>query len=579
MATNLQITELDFDTIKANLIEYLKTQDSFKDYDYEASGMNVLMDILSYNTHYNALMVNYMANEMFIDSAQRRDNVVSHAKGYGYAPRGYRAPYAIINLTVNQAIGQPDLLTLRPGVTFETVVNDVVYQYVVRDTLVAYKTNSNTYVFNGVKIYEGDILKKTVISDGSAGYYVTLDNSGIDSTLISVKTRASINDITYNSWQAAESIINIDESSRVYFLEETFEGKYKVIFGDDVIGKKLGNGEVIEITYQKTSGAISNGASKFTMTGTVEGNSNVTVVTVTRSSSGTDAETLEQIKFNAINYYRTQNRAVTATDYKSLIKKYGSNVREVITWGGETENPPQYGKVLACVIPVYGDSLTSEEYAGIKSVIADRCVANTILDFVRPDYLDIGVTTRVTYNPLYLTVGASTLKSNILTGIIDHTTSLENFATKFVYSNLVGYIDSVDASIVGNETAIQLIREVTPSVGLMNPIEFSFVSQINQGTFISTAFKVSDSAEQQIFTAAGNTIIRTTVAGVIVNNDAGSIDWTTGEVKIKPLVIDSYVGDYIKFYGSPVKYDVYGKNNTILRIKDTNISITVTAEV
>ena len=576
---NLQITELDFDTIKANLINHLKSQDSFKDYDFEASGMNVLTDLLAYNTHYNALMVNYGANEMFIDSALRRDNVVSHSKGYGYVPRGNRAPNATVTVTVNQAVGQPDFLTLRPGVSFETVVNDVVYQYVARDTLVAYKTQANTYVFQNVKIYEGDLLFKSVVADGAAGYYVTLDNTGIDSTLISVRTRPSINDITYKSWQAVDSIVNIDETSNVYFLEETFDGKYKIIFGDGTLGKRIGNGEVIEITYQSTVGAISNGAAKFSMTGTIEGNSNVSVSTQSRASGGSDAETLEEIKFNAINYYRTQNRAVTANDYRSLIKKFGTNVKDVITWGGETEVPPQYGKVLACVIPEYGDSLTSEEYAGIQSVMRDRCVANTVLSFVNPDYLDIGVTSKVSYNPLYLNVGANTLKSNIQLGIIDYSASIESFAAKFVYSGLVGYIDNIDDSITGNETDITLIKEFIPNVGVLAPIEFTFTTSIKEGSFVSTAFKMNDNANYQIFKSVGSKIVRMTVAGIIVNTDSGTINNATGEVKLNPQIFNMFIGDYIKFVAVPVRNDIRGVNNSILRVKDTNISITVSAEV
>ena len=576
---NLQITELDFDTIKANLINHLKSQDSFKDYDFEASGMNVLTDLLAYNTHYNALMVNYGANEMFIDSALRRDNVVSHSKGYGYVPRGNRAPNATVTVTVNQAVGQPDFLTLRPGVSFETVVNDVVYQYVARDTLVAYKTQANTYVFQNVKIYEGDLLFKSVVADGAAGYYVTLDNTGIDSTLISVRTRPSINDITYKSWQAVDSIVNIDETSNVYFLEETFDGKNKIIFGDGTLGKRIGNGEVIEITYQSTVGAISNGAAKFSMTGTIEGNSNVSVSTQSRASGGSDAETLEEIKFNAINYYRTQNRAVTANDYRSLIKKFGTNVKDVITWGGETEVPPQYGKVLACVIPEYGDSLTSEEYAGIQSVMRDRCVANTVLSFVNPDYLDIGVTSKVSYNPLYLNVGANTLKSNIQLGIIDYSASIESFAAKFVYSGLVGYIDNIDDSITGNETDITLIKEFIPNVGVLAPIEFTFTTSIKEGSFVSTAFKMNDNANYQIFKSVGSKIVRMTVAGIIVNTDSGTINNATGEVKLNPQIFNMFIGDYIKFVAVPVRNDIRGVNNSILRVKDTNISITVSAEV
>ena len=577
MANNFQIQELDFDTIKANLIGYLKTQDSFKDYDYEASGMSVLLDTLAYNTHYNALMVNYMANEMFIDSAQRRDNTVSHAKGYGYVPRGNRAPYALINITVNSAVGEPDSLTLYPGVTFETVVNDVIYQYVVRDTLVAYKSLSGTYVFSDVKVYEGDLLRKTVIADGSTGYYITLDNTGIDSSLIRVMSMASVNDVTYASWQSVDSIINVAGDSQVYFLEETFDGKYKIIFGDGTVGKRVGANEVFEVTYQRTSGSISNGAAKFTLTGNIEGNSNVSVTTSVRSTSGSDAESLDEIKLNAVNYYRTQNRAVTAADYRSLIKKYGINVKDAITWGGETESPPRFGKVFACVIPVFGDALTSDEYAGIKSVIADRCVANTVLEFQKPSYLDIGITSRISYNPLYLTTSSSSLKSNVLDGIVTKLSSLENFSTKFTYSSLIGYIDTIDQSIIGNETTISLIRETQPVLGLISPIELSFATTISN--FVSSAFKTNDNQSDQIFKVYSSGIIaRTTVAGAVIDTNAGTIDLVTGDIKIKPVFISSYTGDFLKFYAAPVKNDIYSKNNIILRVKDTNVSITTVAE-
>lgn len=578
MSTNLRTTELDFDQIKENLKTFLKDQDTIKDYDMEAGAMNTMLDVLAYNTFYNALQSNFVSNEMFIDSALVRDNVVSHAKSFGYLPRSAKSSRAVINIAVGGVAGNPDTITINPGVAFNTMVDELPYTFVTMSSYVATKNSSNNYVFSNIPVFEGEYLNKSFRVTGAVNERFTIPNAGLDTDSLSVRVR-SVNGSTVHPYQYADNVLELDDTTKVFFLQETFGNKHEIYFGDGITGVKPNTGETVEISYRVTNGKRPNGAAKFTIAGNIAGSTRVSVATVAKASGGSDAETTEQVKKNAINYYRTQNRAVTADDFAVLIKKYGNNVKDVVVWGGEDNVPPRFGTVFACVIPEYGAYLTESERVSLMNVLLPRTVANTHIKFVNPDYIDIAIATQVYYNVLTMQTTPDTVKTQIRTNILNHSSNnLNAFSTLFKYSVIQNVIDETDICITSNLTTIGLIKEWNPKTNIMETYNWTYGNVIVPGSFYSSGFYALDSKNSQYFRDDGNGKIQRVSGDKIVSYSAGTIDYTTGYVQLSPIVIKDYLGDVVKFNVSPRTNDITGLNNNILRVKSDNVNIILTQD-
>ncbi len=402
MADNrLQVAELDFDTIKTNLKSYLKQQSEFQDYDFEGSGLDVLINLLAYNTHYNAYYLNMVANEAFLDTALLRDSVVSHAKTLGYVPYSKSASKALINLTVETGSSTVDTVTIPKGfVLLSNTIDNQTYNFnVMADTTV---TKSGTkYFFENLEIKEGQFVAYSFTQDESAnpkGIF-EIPDADVDTNTITVSVRPSSSNSQVTIYNKVTDILDVTSSSEVYFLQEARGGKYKIYFGDDVIGKKINDGAIINITYLSTNGTAANKASSFTVSAAIGAFTNITVDTVSVAAGGTNRETVSEVKYNAVAQFATQNRLVTFKDYESYITKNYPSLDSISVWGGEEETPPVYGKVFISIKPKTDYYISETEKQRIlDDIVKPKSIVSVQTEFRDPEFLYLLVNNYIQYD-------------------------------------------------------------------------------------------------------------------------------------------------------------------------------------
>lgn len=581
----IRVSDLDYDRIKQSFIDYLKTTETFSDYNYEASGMSTFLNVLAYNSHYQSLMANFLANEMFLDTAVKRSNIVSRAKELGYVPMSRRAAKAVINLTFTQSSTNTSSLILPKGTTFSGNVDDGSFTF---STIRQYSApavqsgNEVTYTFNNVEIYEG-VLTQNTYAYSDTDYTLTIPNVDVDTTSLKVY----VQDINVPNSSAVEfsrvvNFLTIDNESKVYFLQEGFNEKFEIYFGDNIIGYKPQAGSLVEMSYLVTSGLYGNGADNFTLTyipSQVISSSN-TVVTVQAASGGTERETSDMIKFNAINSYGAQNRAVVSDDYKSLIANSGINVKNVLTWGGETNDPPRYGTIMVSVQPLSGDELTISQKNTISDLVKSKAVGNTKIEFVNPEYLDLIVNTNVVFDKSVISTSVYELESAVESTIIAYSlVALSTFNNSFRMSNLQTNIDATDISIKNNVTTVLIERRLYPKLYSTFGIKFSYMNGVKNiksnmfNTLTNSDCFMEDDGIGNINVYYYNNSIKT-----VSQFNVGSIDYITGDVQINSITVTSYNNGSLKIVATPTINDVVTSKNVILRLTNDNIKVTSTSD-
>ena len=499
MASRLNVSELDFDTIKENLKSFLQQQSEFTDYDFEGSGLNVLLDILAYNTHYNAYYLNMVANEAFIDSAVLRDSVVSHAKLLGYTPYSRSAASATITLTVESGSNTAAELTIPRGYNFQSnLIDDVSYNFVVLEETTVTKSNTQ-FVFENLTIHEGNFVTYSFTHSQSTNpkAFFTLPDENIDTTTLSVSVRPSASNTDIATYTDVTEVLDVSATSEVYFLQESRLG-YQIYFGDDVIGKKLPDGAIVTVTYLVTSGTAANKANDFVPTQTLDGFDDFTVDIVTVAAGGAEKESVDNIKFSAPLQYTTQNRLVTVKDYEAYILQNYPSVDSISVWGGEDNIPPVYGKVFVSLKPRtnYYLSLTEKQRV-IDEIIKPKSMLSVKTEILDPEYLYLIVNNKVKYDSRKTTSSETTLKTAIRNAVIGYkTTNLDKFSSIFILSKFQDTIDSVDNSILGSETVIRLQKRFEPTLSVSKTYEIAFNAPLHRGTIsnklLSSEFTVYD---------------------------------------------------------------------------------------
>jgi hypothetical protein len=494
MANNITTSELDFDSIKANLKTFLQSQDKFKDYDFEGAGMNVIMDLLAYNTHYNALYTNLAVNESFLDSASKRSSVVSRAKEIGYIPKSSTASKAVVNITVKTTTTTPTSLTIPAYNQFETTVAGNSYTFYNPSAVTAFISN-NQYVFTGVELIEGTPLNYSYTATDGTRYI--LPNSNIDLDTLTVRVQDNASSARFNTYIRSEDILNLDATSQVYFVKEIEGQLYELEFGNDVVGKSLQSGNVVNMRYLTTNKDAANGARIFSYNGSTLLGGVVQVSTVTASYGGSDIEDIEAIRYNAPRAYTAQNRAVTVDDYKSLIYRKFPEADAVNVWGGEDNLPPQYGKVFISIKPKTTTVLTDNQKYYIKNtILKPNNVVSITPELVDPLYINVQVNTTVYYNPRLTKLSATEIANAVRQTIRDYnSTYLNSFNGVLKFSKLTAAIDGAEDSIVSNITTLTLHREVIPEydieknyeVSLGNPI---YCAGVPEDSVLSTGFYI-----------------------------------------------------------------------------------------
>lgn len=495
---NLRIAELDFDTIKTNLKTYLQSQSEFSDYDFEGAGLSVLLDVLAYNTHYNAYLANMLANEMFLDSAVKRSSAVSIAKHLGYTPRSVTGAKAVLNIVVNSPTGTPGTLTLDRYSSFSTTINSVAYTFLTTEPYTIQPTGG-VYTFGNIPVKEGRLLEyaHTVVTPGPDEKY-EIPNAAIDTATMLVTVQNSSTDTTTTTYTLATDLTAVTNTSTVYFLEENALGNYQLYFGDGILGKKLTAGNIIRVQYLVSAGSIANVSGSisqsFSADNTIGGSSNITVTTVTNSTGGAEKESIASIKFNAPRANLSKSRAVTKSDYSSIIKAQYSQVESISVWGGEENEPPAYGKVFISLKPYSGfviDDLTKTEIK--NTILKDRQVLTVTPEFVDPDYIYVNLTVGINYNKNITTLTASQISNLARTAISNYfNTQLQQFEKPFYHSQLVEDINDVNGSVLSVLTGIKVQKRITPVLNVSNAYIdeniLKFNNRLHPGDLESTRF-------------------------------------------------------------------------------------------
>ena len=483
----LQITELDFDTIKTNLKSFLKQQTEFQDYDFEGSGLNVLVNLLAYNTHYNAYYLNMVANESFLDTALLRDSVVSHAKTLGYIPHSKTASTAVINLTIDSGNSTLNTLTIPKGYVFNSDLMDKrIFNFIVMDENTVTKSNTS-YHFENLNIKEGELTTYTYTYDEASNpkSVFLLPDADIDTSTITVIVKPSASNTTSTVYNKVTDILDVTAASEVFYLQESKGGKYQIYFGDGTVGKKLDDGSVVALTYLLTNGNLANKATGFSQTSAIGGYSTSTIEVLSVAAGGSDRETVEEIKTSSPLQFTTQNRLVTIKDYESYIKKNYPNIDSLSVWGGEDEIPPVYGKVLISLKPKANYYITEIEKTRIlNEIIKPKSIVSVSAEIRDPEFLFILLNTTVKYDSKRTTLSETILKSSIRNAIISYRdTNLNKFGSIFALSKLQDSIDSISLNgIIGSETVVRLQRRFQPEIGLTSNYKINFGVPLRRGT-------------------------------------------------------------------------------------------------
>lgn len=600
MASNLRVTELDFFQIRDNLKTYMKSLQSkgkFTDYDFDGSGMSVLLDLLAYNTHYNAINANMAINEVFLDTAERRSNVVSHAKLLGYVPRSTVSSFAYVDITVNSPIGLPATLTLDRGTSFTTVIDNKQYNFTNLEAMTITPI-SGVYKFKNVQINEGVIkrFEYTVDSFDEGQYFQIPDaNADIGTLIVKVKENSATNVATVYS--VAKNFTDLKSTTEAYFIQEGVDGNYEIYFGDGISGKKLRGGNVVILEWLSTNGELANGASAFSLASTIVGNTNVDIATLYKSAGGGANEDIESIKFNAPLSYLAQNRVVTSDDYKTIILNNYANVESITVWGGEENDPPQYGKAYISIKPKNAEALSEIEKLKIKDqILKTKNVVSITPELVDPEYTYITLQTFFKYNPNLTDKTSGELQTLVLNVINTYNeTELKKFDGVFRNSKLLRSIDTSEPSILNSTIRVYMEKRLIPVLNLTKRYEINFSSPIytsnsNEKILESTSFtydgytqyiedRFLESDEINPHADEGGTnvlqmyrIINNTK--IVTNSDIGFIDSKKGLVVLTAFNPSAIDGSYISFTAIPNSNDIAPKRNQLLQISINNVTVT-----
>ena len=597
MSNKLVVSDYDFDAIKVNLKSFLQGQSQFQDYEFEGSSISILLDILSYNTHYLAYLANMSTNEVYLDSADIRNNIVSLAKMIGYTPSSPRAPIASLDVTLNNATGSS--VTMAKGTIFTTTVENISYQYVTNSDYTITPA-SGVYKFSSVPIYEGSLVtfKYTVdITDVDQKFIIPSPSA--DTSTLLVKVQNSSTDTTTATYTLAGGYNNVTATSKVYFIQEGQDGKYEVYFGDGINGAAVGDGNIVILEYVVTNKAAANSASSFTLSGNIGGFSDVTITTVSNGYGGTESETDESIRFNAPLQYAAQDRAVTTTDYESLVKSIYPNALSVSAWGGEDEETPRYGIVNIGIKAASGSTITETTKTDIVNKLKPYNVAAVAPQIVDPETTSVLLTSTVKYNSSATTKSADTLKSEITETITDYNTdTLQKFDSIYRHSKMTSLIDNTDTSILSNITTVKIRKDFTPTIltstkynvyfrnSLFNPHSGHMAT--TGGILSSTGFKIDGNDNEMFFNddGEGNVRLYYLVSGVktYVSSTQGTIDYATGQITLNSLNVASIsnirgaASTKIELTVVPNSNDIVPVRAQIVEIDVANSTIAVTAD-
>ena len=579
-----QLNNLDFNNIKNALKDYMRAQSDFTDYDFEGSALSQLIDVLAYNTYYTAFNTNMVVNELFLDSATLRDNVVALAKQLGYSPKSITSPTAKLDFDITFTGGSiPASVIFKAGTGFVTNYDNTLYRYVLKE-------DAKVEVANGVasfseEFFEGSLVTtRTEVNSVLKSQRFKIQNPAADLSTLVIKVFQSPTSSAFQEYKRADSILDIGSDDEVYFISEIEDEQYEIFFGDGVLGKKLADGETIEMSYVVTSGPSSNGAKSFTFNGRIQDENlvpitvpfTVSIGTVVKSSGGADIESIDKIKYNAPKFYASQNRAVTVNDFKAIVRNIYPSISDIIVFGGEDQVPPAYGKVFIAIKPTEANTLSSFTKNSLTEELKKYTVASIRPEFVDPSILYVEMTSKIYFDGTKTNLLPAQVAAEVSTAIQEYlkTSQTEKFNGKFRYSKFIGVIDTANRAINSNDTDITLRKD--------------FYAQINSSSYYEICYQNEflKDCDDPVVSSTGMTVFEHPTYTSYLEDRNGKIvlyrlDSLTGE---KILLNDSvgdidYVNGEIKLYDFTILKGSFSDNRIELRVKPANKDIEVKREV
>jgi len=584
----LNVSDLDFDTIKENLKGYLNSQTEFSDYNFDGSGLSILLDILAYNTHYNATLAHLAANEMFLDSAVKRGSVVSIAKSMGYTPRSMTSAKAVLDIIITPSTSYNSTsLTLEKTVGFSAAANGKVYTFYPKTSQTAQKINE-VFTFYDVEVVEGSRLKNTfTIDQATLSGPLVIPNLNVDKSSFKVIVQESASTPTVETYSYYDSILDVDSTSKVFYVDENPYGLYEIRFGDGVVSKQLTVGNIVTVEYIVSNGPAANYISAFSMNGNLTGSGETKqIFTNVSAAGGANAESIESIRLNAPLYNAAKNRAVTANDYSALIKSRFDNVNSVMVWGGEENDPPVYGKVFVSIDPLPNSIITaSDKDFIVREIIKPRSVVSIQTEFVDPIYHYLTVNATVRYDRTVTTATSATIQSAVDAAVRTYfTENLNALEKNFYYTDLIKYIQRVSSAIFSVSIDLKLHRRIGIYEAAENVLDLVFNTEVEQNSFRSSNFfttigsasakvYLTDRIDNDPLSTTGDIVARRVDTDEILLRNVGTINYTNGKIQIPSIFITSTVDEF-RFYVTPA-----GTAPDVLTVDLTRIADISTAAV
>ena len=580
MAANsaIRVTDLNFNQIKNNLKTFLRAKPEFTDYDFEGSALSNLIDLLAYNTYQQSIYVNMVGNEMFLDSAQIRNNVVARAKMLGYTPTSARGSQATIKVAITPATNVTSV-TVASNTLFTSQIDGIQYKFTTDRPYVLLQSQS--YTSNTIVIKEGEPVNQKFTIDTSTAQRFVLDNPNVDTTSIKVRVQTSGANTSKVTRTQATNIVDVQANSQVYFVQENEDGKYELLFGDGVLGKAVDDGNIIIVDYRVVNGSVTNGANNFVAPATIGGQSTFTVTVANSASIGANAESTSSIKFNAPKSFQRQNRAVIKNDYARTILAEAPDIEAVSVWGGEDNDPPIYGKVYIAAKPNGGNLLSDQRKAELVTLLQSKNVVTISPTFVDATYLYVVPSITVKYNVADTTLVAGQISDKVATAVVNfETASLTLFDKKFRESEFVADMVAADPSIVGANITYRMMKRFTPNQNVTTSYSIAFNNGISNphaghyGAVSSTSFTFQN--QTCFLDDDGNGILRIYYLDsqnnkTYLNTSAGTVDYSSGLVTIKSVIITS--SSTIEVNAKPAVNDISPTRNMLLLISKASIDV------
>jgi len=584
----LSVSDASFDGIKNNLKTFMQSKTEFKDYDFDGSNLNAMLDVLSYNSYMNAFYLNMIGSEMFLDTTQLKDSAISHAKELNYFPRSRTSAKALVTFTINTGAETPSTVVIPENYMVRAKIDQTYLDFSTDEDIIVYNVNG-VYSSGPVYIYEGKIV--TEYFTVASGKKYILQSENIDTNSLKVTVIKSENDSTSSIYSYSDTLLGLNPESEVYFVQGYKENQYEIIFGDGITGKKLTNGNIVVVKYRSTNAELGNRVASFSIAQKVENKFDVNVSTNAIAVDGSEREDIESIKFYAPRHFTTQNRTVTKDDYINIIRNQYPQIKTVGVYGGEDAVPPQYGKVIITPIP-YGTApfISTQLKRSIISYLSTKTLTTEPLIY-DPEYLYLRIVTNVSFNPSLTQKSSTQLISDITTTIRNYDTLyLTEFGNDFRKSKLMAMIDATDQAIVSNDTAIRMVYKITPVKGVSQRYEFTFSNALyrpvryeykplEQEVFQSSTFVYvkNNVAYQNVLIVddgIGNLNLVYTSNGnrIILEKGIGTINYTSGNVK---LDINPYDYTELAFYAKPNTSDINVNESKFLKIDYNKIIVLV----